>query len=99
MRAPAALSARGVRAGDRVALLAPNHDLLVRAIFACWWIGATACPLSERRGQSLQGHGSRFERSSTMDNLASPFIHTGREGDPVSPSHSAINTMDSDGGR
>ncbi len=47
-RHAAALWARGVRAGDRVALLAPNHDLLVRAIFACWWMGATACPLNVR---------------------------------------------------
>lgn len=47
-RHAAALQARGVQAGDRVALLAPNHDLLVRALFACWWMGAVACPLNVR---------------------------------------------------
>lgn len=47
-RHTAALQARGVQAGDRVALLAPNHDLLVRALFACWWMGAVACPLNVR---------------------------------------------------
>lgn len=44
----AALQARGVKAGDRVALLAPNHDRLVRALLACWWMGAVACPLNVR---------------------------------------------------
>jgi len=47
-RQAAALAARGVRAGDRVALLAPNHDRLVEAIYACWWLGAVACPLNVR---------------------------------------------------
>ncbi|MDD0808996.1 AMP-binding protein [Curvibacter sp. RS43] len=47
-RHAAALQARGVQGGDRVALLAPNHDLLVRALFACWWLGAVACPLNVR---------------------------------------------------
>lgn len=44
----AALHARGLQAGDRVALLAPNHDLLVRALYACWWLGVVACPLNVR---------------------------------------------------
>ena len=47
-RHAAVLQARGVGAGDRVALLAPNHDRLVRALFACWWLGAVACPLNVR---------------------------------------------------
>ncbi|HSW04514.1 class I adenylate-forming enzyme family protein [Aquabacterium sp.] len=47
-RQAAALAARGVDAGDRVALLAPNDDRLVQAIFACWWRGAVACPLNVR---------------------------------------------------
>lgn len=47
-RHAAALAARGVVAGDRVALLAPNNDLLVRALLACWWLGAVACPLNVR---------------------------------------------------
>jgi O-succinylbenzoate-CoA ligase len=44
----AALAAHGVRAGDRVALLAPNDDRLVQALLACWWLGAVACPLNIR---------------------------------------------------
>jgi long-chain acyl-CoA synthetase len=47
-RHAAALQARGVRAGDRVALLSPNNDALVVQLFACWWLGAVACPLNVR---------------------------------------------------
>ncbi len=47
-RQAAALRQRGVRRGDRVALLAPNSDQLVRAMLACWWLGAVACPLNIR---------------------------------------------------
>ncbi len=47
-RHAAALAARGVRRGDRVALLAANDDRLVGALFACWWLGAVACPLNVR---------------------------------------------------
>ena len=47
-RQAAALAARGVVAGDRVALLSPNSDRLVAAIYACWWLGAVACPLNIR---------------------------------------------------
>jgi long-chain acyl-CoA synthetase len=47
-RQAAALAARGVGAGDRVALLAPNTDQLVQALLACWWLGAVACPLNIR---------------------------------------------------
>lgn len=47
-RHAAALHARGVRAGDRVALLSPNNDALVVQLFACWWLGAVACPLNVR---------------------------------------------------
>jgi acyl-CoA synthetase (AMP-forming)/AMP-acid ligase II len=47
-RHAAALAARGVRAGDRVALLAPNSDEMVRALLACWWMGAVPCPLNVR---------------------------------------------------
>jgi acyl-CoA synthetase (AMP-forming)/AMP-acid ligase II len=42
------LAGRGVRQGDRVAILSPNSDQLVQAIFACWWLGAAACPLNVR---------------------------------------------------
>jgi len=47
-RYAAALQARGVQRGDRVALLAPNDDALVTQLFACWWLGAVACPLNTR---------------------------------------------------
>jgi acyl-CoA synthetase (AMP-forming)/AMP-acid ligase II len=47
-RRAAALRMHGIEAGDRVALLAPNADALVLAIYACWWLGAVACPLNTR---------------------------------------------------
>ncbi|HEY2927669.1 class I adenylate-forming enzyme family protein [Piscinibacter sp.] len=47
-RQAAALQARGVGIGDRVALLAPNDDALVTLLMACWWLGAVACPLNTR---------------------------------------------------
>ena len=47
-RNAAALHARGVRAGDRVAMLSPNNDALIVQLFACWWLGAVACPLNVR---------------------------------------------------
>ena len=47
-RHAAALAQRGIVRGDRVALLAPNTDHLIRAILACWWLGAVACPLNVR---------------------------------------------------
>ncbi|MCW5657617.1 MAG: AMP-binding protein [Burkholderiaceae bacterium] len=47
-RQAAALRTHGVGHGDRVALLAPNSDALVIALYACWWLGAVACPLNIR---------------------------------------------------
>jgi acyl-CoA synthetase (AMP-forming)/AMP-acid ligase II len=47
-RQAAALRARGIAPGDRVALLAPNSDQLVTLLMACWWLGAVACPLNTR---------------------------------------------------
>jgi len=44
----AALQAHGVRLGDRVAMLSPNNDALIVQLFACWWLGAVACPLNVR---------------------------------------------------
>ncbi|ROZ75326.1 class I adenylate-forming enzyme family protein [Ramlibacter sp. WS9] len=44
----AVLARRGVKCRDRVAILAPNSDQLVQAIYACWWLGAVACPLNTR---------------------------------------------------
>lgn len=55
-RHAAALRGRGVQAGDRVALLAPNDDLLVRALHACWWLGAVACPLNVRWSAAEVAH-------------------------------------------
>lgn len=51
-RQAAALHGRGVRAGDRVALLSGNSDALITAILACWWLGAVACPLNIRWNKS-----------------------------------------------
>lgn len=47
-RHAAALQVQGVRTGDRVALLSPNNDALITQLFACWWLGAVACPLNTR---------------------------------------------------
>jgi len=47
-RHAAALRARGVGSGDRVAMLSPNNDALIVQLFACWWLGAVACPLNVR---------------------------------------------------
>jgi O-succinylbenzoate-CoA ligase len=47
-RLAAALARRGVKTGDRVVLLGPNDDRLVMALYACWWLGAVACPLNTR---------------------------------------------------
>ena len=47
-RQAATLAQHGVRCRDRVAILSPNSDQLVQAIFACWWLGAVACPLNTR---------------------------------------------------
>ena len=47
-RHASALHARDVRAGDRVAMLSPNNDALIVQLFACWWLGAVACPLNVR---------------------------------------------------
>jgi long-chain acyl-CoA synthetase len=55
-RQAAALAAQGVRAGDRVALLAANDDRLIQALFACWWLGAVACPLNVRGSTPELGH-------------------------------------------
>jgi len=54
-RHAAALQALGVRAGDRVALLSPNNDALIVQLFACWWLGAVACPLNVRWSDGAYG--------------------------------------------
>ena len=48
VRHAAALQLHGVRHGGRVALLAPNNDRLIVLLWACWWLGAVACPLNTR---------------------------------------------------
>ncbi len=55
-RQAAALASRGVQAGHRVALLAPNSDALLQALLACWWLGAVACPLNTRWSKPELGH-------------------------------------------
>ncbi len=47
-RHAAALLARGIAAGDRIAMLSPNSDALIVQLLAAWWLGAVACPLNLR---------------------------------------------------
>jgi acyl-CoA synthetase (AMP-forming)/AMP-acid ligase II len=58
-RMASALRGRGIDAGDRVALLAPNSDRLVQGLLACWWIGAVACPLNIRWSAAELEHALR----------------------------------------
>jgi long-chain acyl-CoA synthetase len=51
-RIAAALSAAGVRSGDRVALFLPNCPELVLSYFACFKIGAIVVPLNYRYRQA-----------------------------------------------
>ena len=45
-RLAGALSALGVRAGDRVSYLGPNHPLFLQTAFACGLLGAALTPLN-----------------------------------------------------
>ena len=47
-RVAATLRAAGVRAGDRVAYLGPNHPSFVETMFATWMLGAIFVPLNTR---------------------------------------------------
>ena len=47
-RLAGALQAHGVRAGDRVAMLAANSDRYAEFFAAAWWTGAVAVPLNTR---------------------------------------------------
>ncbi|GGN22933.1 fatty-acyl-CoA synthase [Actinoplanes campanulatus] len=47
-RLAAALRAAGVRPGDRVAYLGPNHPSLVETMFATWALGAVFVPMNFR---------------------------------------------------
>src|SRR5713101_6077076 len=44
----AALSQRGIRRGDRLALLLPNGPEYVQLIYACSWLGAIVVPINTR---------------------------------------------------
>ncbi|WP_431122158.1 class I adenylate-forming enzyme family protein [Variovorax paradoxus] len=65
-RQAAALARRGIARGDRVALLAPNSDQLVRAILACWWLGAVACPLNIRWSTPELAHALQDSEASLL---------------------------------
>ncbi|SDH77603.1 class I adenylate-forming enzyme family protein [Variovorax sp. OV700] len=65
-RQAAALAQRGIARGDRVALLAPNSDQLVRAILACWWLGAVACPLNIRWSTPELAHALQDSEASLL---------------------------------
>ena len=47
-RIAGALSTRGFRAGDRLALLLPNEPEYIELIYACSWLGVIAIPLNTR---------------------------------------------------
>lgn len=47
-RMAGALRARGVKAGDRIAILALNADRYAESFFAAWWLGAIANPVNTR---------------------------------------------------
>jgi acyl-CoA synthetase (AMP-forming)/AMP-acid ligase II len=42
------LLAAGIKAGDRVAIVALNSDRVVEAFYACFWAGAVASPVNVR---------------------------------------------------
>jgi acyl-CoA synthetase (AMP-forming)/AMP-acid ligase II len=74
-----ALATRGLKAGDRVALLAPNTDQLVQALLACWWVGAVACPLNTRWSAPELSHALDDSGATLLlldSSLAHSFKHT-----------------------
>ena len=42
------LRSQGVGGGDRVAIWSPNSIEFIESCFACWWLGAVACPVNTR---------------------------------------------------
>ena len=65
-RMAAALAARGVRRGDRVAALCGNRIELMDLILGCGWLGATVVPLNTAlRGASLR---------QVLDAVRAPFV-------------------------
>jgi acyl-CoA synthetase (AMP-forming)/AMP-acid ligase II len=74
-RQAAELQARGVRAGDRVALLSGNSDVLIIAILACWWLGAVACPLNIRWNKNELAYAlSDSDAVLLLHHAALPFV-------------------------
>src|SRR6202453_360900 len=43
-----ALTARGVKRGDRLALLLPNCPEYIELVYACSWLGVIAVPINTR---------------------------------------------------
>ncbi len=54
-RVAGGLGARGVRPGDRVAVLAPNHPHYLETYLALAWMGAVAVPLNTRLSSAELG--------------------------------------------
>src|SRR5260370_23953382 len=44
----AALSQRGIRRGDRLALLLPNGPEYIQLVYSCSWLGAIVVPINTR---------------------------------------------------
>ncbi|MFE5874579.1 long-chain fatty acid--CoA ligase [Rhodococcus sp. NPDC056506] len=64
----------GLRAGDRVAILASNSDYYHEALLACWWFGAVASPVNSRWSNGEITYALEDSGSSVMlvgDNFAS----------------------------
>jgi long-chain acyl-CoA synthetase len=47
-RIVAALTRHGFKAGDRLAILLPNHPDYIQLVYACAWLGVIAVPLNTR---------------------------------------------------
>ncbi|QWF84033.1 Long-chain-fatty-acid--CoA ligase FadD13 [Amycolatopsis sp. CA-230715] len=78
------LSAAGVRTGDRVAYLGPNHPVYLEALFACGVLGAVFVPVNFRLSAPEIDHvltdsGATVlihteEHGTTVDGLAARFL-------------------------
>src|SRR3990167_4816464 len=72
-----ALEQKGIRAGDRVAVLHPPCNELIALFFATWRLGASICPLSPRIPPSQLGaHLARLDPKLFVDSF--PFRHPPR---------------------
>src|SRR5260370_39536680 len=55
-RIAAALTKRGFKAGDRLAILLPNEPDYIELVYACAWLGVIAVPLNTRlSNQEIDG--------------------------------------------